>query len=266
MIPRCSVLVSMIPRRSVLAFGLGANDRPVQRHVVRVLAEVRRRRKTFALLSVFIACAAGALVWLLGQMLIDQQLTLSQPARAQLLKLGAVLVVGGGLLASLIVGLRRMSHLALAKTIEDRYPHFHNRLISYVELSEKPELTEFENEMRLHIGRQADGCFVDTDLDDVVPLTSTKRSLVVLSAVFAALVFFSIWNWNAIDKLLNRALFPWRHSLAATATRIFKIEPGNARVLRNEPVTVTAQWSHVQPESAHLHYSQNGKDWRSARM
>ncbi len=143
---------------------------------------------------------------------------------AILLSLGYV--VARFLLARVFVQLHNRN---LALLIERRFDHFHDSLLTAVEMAEQPEhAAEFNPEMLAHTHREALGRAVELDLGKVFnPAPLVRRISLAAALVGAALVFvvlapeaFGVWARR--NLLMSEELWP-----RSTRLLVEGLEPGS---------------------------------------
>ena len=193
-----------------------------------------------------------------GEILFDHLVILERPTRMALL---AIYQVAAGLLLLWVIViplLRRISQTYIAKQIEHRYPEMKNRLISYLQLDEDvPESIRID--LRKNTLHKLQGFQLAT--------TFTFRSLRTYALAFLglslAIYAYALFSPKSVQTSLNRAIYPQKDILPPTRTRITRVEPGEADVLRGGALPIRAKVEGNIPTEAKAFYSYDEKDWDS---
>jgi hypothetical protein len=174
---------------------------------------------------------------------------------ARLLMLLGVLAGLGSWLAFKVIlpARRRVTALYAAKELEHSQPGLKNNLLTLVDLQRagRPVSPQIISTMQKRAARSLS----ETNVDEAVdrrPLLFSTYALCGLMAVMFAYVVFSPKKMSAS---IWRALLPASEVAAATRTRIERVTPGHATVLRGEQVTVEADLIGEVPTEIQLVYT-----------
>ncbi|NOY82057.1 MAG: hypothetical protein GXP31_13760 [Kiritimatiellaeota bacterium] len=143
----------------------------------------------------------------------------------------------------------RLSDSAVAALVEAVLPHLDNHLINAVQLSETgPGAVPFVEELLSETDLALEAV-QPRNLYSRKPLTWVRRGLVVMTVVLG--LSFALTPRGAARSLL-RLLVPMAGLEPYSLTRIAKVAPGDATVLRGASVAVQVELGGVIPEDARI--------------
>lgn len=228
----------------------GNQPRPIAPAIEALLDDLRRRIRRY----VWIEGAATALAVLGGalwaSLLIDWSFEPSTSARAVLLLAAAALLAGAivqTIVRRLLVPLHDRS---MALLVERYFPQFQDRLLTVVELGERPAAPEEVNpEMLARTSRQAVEPLGSVDLGRVFNPWPVRRSVLAAIALLGAFAVFgavagdSLGVWARRSLLFSQELWPRRVKLLVEG-----FDDGVRKVAEGEDVTLVVRSDASMPE------------------
>ncbi|MDP6113599.1 MAG: hypothetical protein QGG53_17210, partial [Planctomycetota bacterium] len=231
-------------------------------HLEQILTQAQRRIR-------LIDMAIGGMVMVIftfgfffSEVLLDHFIILRRPYRLGLLVLYQVASIGLVLWLVLRPVFRRINQLFIAHRIEHQHPELKNRLVTYLQLDNETSPI-IRHDISNNISRKLEGF--------AVPSVFSFKVLKPFAAAFIALSLliygYALLSQKSITVSLKRAIFPTQQILPPTLTKISRVEPGDADVLKGNPVEFWAQTEGNSPETADLVYSMDdGTTWETMPM
>ena len=227
------------------------------------LARVKARLKMADTVTGLLWLLAGAVVYLLGVIAIDQASPLERGTRLTLLAvLGGAAAVGLAVIL-LMPTLRRINSLYAARLIERQAENlFRNSLVSYVELRHAEGI---DAAILDAVTAKARADLRNVDIETIVSRHPTRIAAGVLAAVVVLAIVFAATTAKSFSTSLGRAF--GGETVAPTATRIIQVLPETpATVVAGDPVGFTCDVGDVLPDTVTLHMTADGREWDVAPM
>ncbi|MFN0195119.1 MAG: hypothetical protein ACKVT0_00105, partial [Planctomycetaceae bacterium] len=158
------------------------------------------------------------------------------------------LALGWGVLRPL---LRRISNRAVARKIEAQLPGIHNRLVSCVDLEATAQTPAISGSFYRRLLTEAIDRVRDFHPKRLLDREHLKRSAIFAGiGLFSFLVVLQIFS-DRLPTALARILSPFADIPPASGV-VYKVEPGDQKVLRGDEVTFTVTVEKGTPEELHL--------------
>lgn len=224
----------------------------------RELERLQRRLRSLSLLRGGGVAAITASTAILAVLSADGLWVLPASARAGCLAgLGMLLAaVCGRLLWGTLRG--RLGPAELAALVEDAYPHFHERLLTTIELDDPrlPEADKGSPFLRERLRQQTRALLAGIDVGRSVPVRPALNTALWGAAALAALLLPLLLS-GGYRLLWSRLLQPWGN-LETAGNLYFEVEGGDRIVARGSDADILARpqfryQTAVLPEAVHLH-------------
>ncbi len=222
------------------------------------LRETRAKIKTTDIVTALVALVSALIGVLLLEVVLDHRVGLPLFVRGVLFY--GCLLGSLGVLAWFVVRplMARINGLYAARTIESADPEFHNSLISYLELRERPEAISPTALAAIEARAVQDLTRVSPDA--VVDQRRLIQSCYALAAIVAAFCLYWLVCAKPPGDSIRRALL--FDVARPTNTRLVNIKPGDdpekTLVITGSNVPFAVHSEGVRPAKIVLHYSTDG--------
>ncbi|MDA1141977.1 MAG: hypothetical protein O3B01_25730 [Planctomycetota bacterium] len=231
-------------------------------HLKKILAHARRRIRLIDMAKGGLALVIFTFGFFFAEVLLDHFIILRRPHRVVLLALYQVTAISLVLWVVLRPVFRRISRLYIARRIEQNHPELKNRLITYLQLDNETSAL-IRNDISSNLSRKLEGFTVS----GVFSFKALKPFAAAFIGLSLLIYGYAILSPKSIIVSLKRAIYPTQQILPPTLTKITRVEPGDADILKGNPIQFWAKTDGNPPKKADLVYSlDDGTSWESMPM